>query len=76
MNQSGPNTGEDEGGTVRLVDDGFEYPETASVISVTITPLEGMIDDGMADDDGMEGEDDSGDGGTEDGGAGDSSSDS
>ena len=57
MNQSGPNTGEDEGGAVRLVDDEFEYPETASVIAVTITPLKGMMDDedGMAgDDDGME----------------------
>ena len=57
MNQSGPNTGEDEGGTVRLVDDEFEYPETASVIAVTITPLKGVMDDedGMAgDDDGMD----------------------
>lgn len=55
MNQSGPNTGEDEGGAVRLVDDEFEYPETASVITVTITPLKGMMDDeGMAgNDDGM-----------------------
>ena len=54
MNQAAPNTGEDEGGPVRLVDDEFEYPETASVITVTITPVKGMMDDGMMDDeDGM-----------------------
>ena len=35
--QSGPNTGEDEMGVVRLVDDGFSYPE--GVIRVTIATL-------------------------------------
>lgn len=63
MNQSGPNTGEDEGGAVRLVDDGFEYPETARVIAVTITPLKGMMDD----EDGMAGDDDGMDDGETDG---------
>ena len=38
--QDGPDTGDDEGGVVRLVDDGFTYPDPADVISVTITPLE------------------------------------
>lgn len=43
--QSGPNTGDDEMGTVELiqnVDDGFIYPPAASVIRVTITVGEGM----------------------------------
>lgn len=35
--QAGPNTGPVEGGTVRLVDDGFPYPATADAIRVTIT---------------------------------------
>jgi hypothetical protein len=40
--QSGPDTGEDENGTVRLVaeiDDGFSYPAVADVIRVTVTPV-------------------------------------
>ncbi|AUV84066.1 hypothetical protein C2R22_19230 [Salinigranum rubrum] len=39
--QSGPDTGEAENGTVRLVsdvDDGFAYPGVADVLSVTVTP--------------------------------------
>ena len=36
MNQTGPNTGEDENGTVHLVNDTFTYPMTASVIKVTL----------------------------------------
>ena len=35
--QAGPDTGEDEGGNVRLVDDGFSYPN--GVLRVTITPM-------------------------------------
>lgn len=36
--QAGPNTGEDEGGVVTLVDDGFSYPTVTSLIRVTIEP--------------------------------------
>jgi hypothetical protein len=36
--QSGPNTGADEGGFVRAVNDGFTYPATNSIIRVTLTP--------------------------------------
>lgn len=38
--QAGPNTGDDENGTVKLiseVNDGFVYPEVAEVIKVTLT---------------------------------------
>lgn len=35
--QAGPDTGDDEAGNVRLVDDGFVYP--APVLRVTITPM-------------------------------------
>ena len=35
--QKGPNTGANEKGVVRLVSDGFSYPETKSVLRVTIT---------------------------------------
>ena len=35
--QSGPDTGADENGTVRLVNDGFNYPSVSEVIRVTIT---------------------------------------
>lgn len=35
--QAGPNTGADEGGSVVLVADGFDYPE--NVIRITITPI-------------------------------------
>ncbi|MEM6631578.1 MAG: spondin domain-containing protein [Bacteroidota bacterium] len=39
--QSGPDTGDaDTDSTVRLVDDGFTYPEDSNVIRVTLTPLE------------------------------------
>lgn len=37
--QPKPNTGVDETGTVRLVDDGFQYPNVSEVIRVTITPM-------------------------------------
>lgn len=37
--QSAPDTGEEENGVVRLVDDGFTYPPVEEVIRVTITPL-------------------------------------
>lgn len=43
--QSGPNTGPDEEGTVRRigdVDDGYDYPDTASVVRLTVTPGETM----------------------------------
>lgn len=43
--QSGPNTGNDEMGTVRRigdVDDGYDYPETASVVRLTVTLGEPM----------------------------------
>ena len=35
--QAGPDTGTDEGGNVRLIDDGFTYP--MGVLRVTITPV-------------------------------------
>lgn len=35
--QKGPNTGEAENGVVKLVSDGFTYPDTKSVLRVTIT---------------------------------------
>jgi hypothetical protein len=35
--QSGPDSGMDENGTVRLVNDGYSYPATSSVIEVTIS---------------------------------------
>ena len=41
--QSGPNTGDDEGGNIVLVDgenDGFMYPAVGELIAVTITPIE------------------------------------
>ena len=37
--QSGPDTGEDEGGVVQIVDDGYTYPAVSDVIRVTVTPL-------------------------------------
>ncbi len=36
--QSARNTGEDEGGVVRAVDDGFIYPLNTSWVSITVTP--------------------------------------
>lgn len=36
--QPAPNTGADENGVVRLVDDVYTYPEVSDVIRVTITP--------------------------------------
>ena len=38
--QSKPNTGADENGVIRPVDDGFRYPAVSEVIRVTITPTE------------------------------------
>ncbi len=35
--QSGPNSGDDEMGAIRLVDDGFTYPE--NVLRVTISTM-------------------------------------
>jgi hypothetical protein len=37
--QAGPNTGPDENGTVRQVNDGFTYPRVDQVIRVTLTPM-------------------------------------
>ena len=37
--QSAPNTGSDEGGAVRLVDDAYTYPPNADVIAVSIVPV-------------------------------------
>ena len=41
--QAAANTGADEGGTVRLVDDGFTYPAIADVVSVTVTSIGGLF---------------------------------
>jgi hypothetical protein len=38
--QSGPDTGANENGTVRIVNDAYSYPGTASVIRITITPMQ------------------------------------
>lgn len=41
--QSGPDTGDDEMGTVQLVsavDDGFDYPAVGEVLAVTVSPIE------------------------------------
>ena len=35
--QAAANTGADEGGTVRLVDDGFTYPAVADIVRITIS---------------------------------------
>ncbi|MXY84439.1 MAG: hypothetical protein F4Y91_20885 [Gemmatimonadetes bacterium] len=35
--QAAANTGADEGGTVRLVDDGFTYPAIADIVRITIS---------------------------------------
>ncbi len=40
--QAGADTGADEGGNVRLVDDGFTYPALSDVLSLTVTPLESV----------------------------------
>ena len=37
--QSGPDTGADENGNVRQVNDGFDYPEVEDMIRVSITPV-------------------------------------
>ena len=37
--QAGPNSGATEGGVVRMVDDGYVYPELSNVLRVTITPV-------------------------------------
>ena len=36
--QSGPNTGPDENGVVRVVDDGYSYPAVEDIVKVTIYP--------------------------------------
>lgn len=36
--QAAPDTGADEGGNVRVVDDGYSYPSTGAVVQVTVTP--------------------------------------
>ncbi len=41
--QAGANTGADEGGTVRLVDDGFTYPAVADIVRVTVTSVGGAF---------------------------------
>ena len=38
--QGGPDTGETENGTVRIVDDIYTYPSLSDVIKVTVTPLQ------------------------------------
>ena len=38
--QPGPNTGPDEGGVVRLVDDGFDYPAPVELVRVIVSPTE------------------------------------
>lgn len=37
--QSGPDTGEDENGVVRLVDDGYTYPNLSDIIHIIVTPM-------------------------------------
>lgn len=37
--QSGPDTGIVEDGVVRVVDDGYTYPELSDIIKVTVTPM-------------------------------------
>ena len=41
--QAGANTGADEGGTVRLVDDGFTYPAVTDIVSITVTSIGGAF---------------------------------
>ena len=41
--QAAANTGADEGGTVRLVDDGYAYPAVADIVSVTVTSIGGVF---------------------------------
>ena len=38
LRQSGANTGPDEGGVIREVDDGFRYPATSEFLRVTVSP--------------------------------------
>ena len=58
--QAAANTGADEGGTVRLVDDGFTYPAVADIVSVTVTSRGGLyirtVDDGNMDGDTSDGQ--------------------
>ena len=58
--QAGANTGADEGGVVRLVDDGFTYPAVADIVRVTVTSRGGLyigiIDDGDMDGDASDGQ--------------------
>ena len=46
--QSAANTGDDENGAVRLVNDGFTYPSVADVIEVTIQPTSTSREDEIA----------------------------
>ncbi len=59
--QAAANTGADEGGVVRLVDDGFTYPAVADIVRVTVTSRGGLYI-GIMDDSDMDG--DAGDGQT------------
>ena len=52
--QAGANTGADEGGAVRLVDDGYTYPAVADMVRITITSEGGVSLSGM--DDGLGGD--------------------
>jgi hypothetical protein len=47
--QAAANTGADEGGVVRLVDDGFTYPAISDIVSITVTSVRGLSI-GVADD--------------------------
>ncbi|MDE2811364.1 MAG: spondin domain-containing protein [Gemmatimonadota bacterium] len=58
--QAGANTGADEGGAVRLVDDGFTYPAVTDIVRITVTSRGGLyigtIDDGDMDGDASDGQ--------------------
>ena len=58
--QAGANTGADEGGVVRLVDDGFTYPAVTDIVRVTVTSRGGLyigvIDEGDIDGDTSDGQ--------------------
>ena len=41
--QAAANTGADEGGAVRLVDDGFTYPAVADIVRITVTSVGGAF---------------------------------
>ena len=54
--QAGANTGADEGGTVRLVDDGFTHPAVADMVRVTVTSRGGLYIAVMDDSDTSDGQ--------------------